>query len=96
MLFCIWNNNPEQTFLFVFSVQLKLANIWEFSNLCYAPKRKDIAKTIAEQEWHFQNKVSKVIKHRKTAMVAQDGPSNLSSENGAKNNTGDTDSQRAV
>lgn len=44
----------------------------------------------------FLNKVSKVIKHRKTEMVEQDGPSNLSSENGAKNNTGDTDSQRAV
>lgn len=44
----------------------------------------------------FLNKVSKVIKHRKTEMVEQDGPSNFSSENGAKNNTGDTDSQRAV
>ena len=44
----------------------------------------------------FLNKVSEVIKHRKTEMVAQDGPSNLSSEHGAKNNTGDTDSQRAV
>lgn len=68
MLFCIWNNNSEQTFLFVCSVQLKLANIWEISNLCYPPKCKDIAKTIAEQEWHFLNKVSKAIKHRKTAM----------------------------
>lgn len=51
MLFCIWNNHSEQAFLFACSVQLKLVNIWENSNICYAPKYKDIAKTIAEQEW---------------------------------------------
>lgn len=44
----------------------------------------------------FLNKASKVIKHRKPEMVTEDRPSNLSSENSAKSNTGDIDSWRAV
>lgn len=44
----------------------------------------------------FLNKASKVIKHRKPEMVTQDGPCNLRSENGAKNNARDVDSCRAV
>lgn len=44
----------------------------------------------------FLNKASKLIKHRKPKMVTKDRPSNLCSENSAKNNTGDIDSWRAV
>lgn len=44
----------------------------------------------------FLNKASKVIKQRKPEMVTEDRSSNLSSENSAKNNTGDIDSWGAV